>query len=705
VYGDADRVVQRSVVAGTHQRVDTRRVQANDVSERWRSSAAVAAVVYLALACWSVRGLWDDPAGSYVAEPFAHGNPIADSDQAYMVWATSRNVRTLLHRPSALRDAEQCHPLTAAAGLAHPLFADGVHAVPLYLLGLPPVLLLNVLSLLVLWASALTMYALAWHWTHHGAAAFLAGAAFAFQPLAVFSSRWPGILGDVWGPVLLLCAHRLFARGGWWDAIGLAVAVVLQTLGSFYQLVPTAVTALAYLSWLAIRHRDRLRATIPKLVPAAAGVVVAAWLQFSPAVAVRGAWGTIVGHPSVLVTAARYLPGTPSQPGTIVLLLAIVALLDRVVCRRTRDGDDPRLVHLAMGLLALGMVTSGFAVPGTAWFVPSLVSLLLRLPGFDAVRGLGLGRPTVHLSCALLAAYGVVAIAARLPAGWRMLAPLALACAVVVENVVPAVATSSFGVAPLLETRPLAPPSPALRALYARTVQGAVVDLLPCSPYGFGCRAHYLVHAAYHEHPTAVCIGSYDSPLTEQIDALANRLPDGAAADALGALGFATIVVHTEDGSNFTRAREEALLRAGARFPLLGIADGHAVHALRPPTAVTEEPAVLVPSNDDALQTLAPDASAVLFHIRNASGATYRQTDPIEPTWLSVTWTRDDGTQVSQARVRALLPIALAAGAEQAVTIPTPMPSEPGTYQVAIARDAVPDRTFSRTRVQVRAAP
>ena len=672
---------------------------------RVRGYAVVAGVLYLLLACWSLRGLWPDPVDSYLLDPPTLGNGIADSDQAYMVWATARNARTLLHHPTRLRDAEQCHPLSRAAGLAHPLFADGVHAVPLQLLGLSPVLLLNVLSLVVLWGTAMTTFALAWHWTGDAVAAIVAGVAIGFHPLTVFSSRWPGILGDPWGPVVLLFAHRLFVRGAWRDAVVLAVAVGLMVLGSFYQLLPTAVGAVAYVPWLAVRHRDRLRATLPKLVLVAVVAGAAAWLQFSPALEVRAAWGTVAGRFSMLPTPAGYLPGKPRQPGTVVLVLVVVALLDRLVCRRTRDGDDPRLVHLAMALLALTVVTVGVGTPGTAWFVPSLATLLMNVPGLDAVRGLGMGSQAVHVPCALLAAYGVVAIAARLPAPWRVVVPVVLATAVAAERVVPSIALWSFGLSPVLAAEPLPPPSPALRALYARGVEGAVLDLPPCPPLGFKCRSHYLLHAAYHRHPTAVCIGSYDSPLTDAIKDLANRLPDTNAADALAALGFGTLVVHLEDESGFTLAREAALLRAVDRFPTLGAADGHVVHRLRAPAAVTEDPAVLVAPGDAVTQAAAPGATGVVFRFRNASTATYRQRDPIAPTWLRVRWERADGTLVSEERVRALLPIALAAGAEQARTIPLAVPSDAGTYRASLSPDAEPHRVLSRATVAVRAGP
>src|SRR5262249_49722274 len=140
-----------------------------------------------------------------------------------------------------LREFEQCFPAAHAAALNHPLFADGVLAIPLVVLGVSPILTLNLLSLLMLWTCAVAMFLLARYWTRSTAAAFVAGLAYAFQPVRILGAHWPGIFGSQWTPLALLFLHRLFTRGAWRDAVGVIVFVGLQVLGSIYQLIPLAV--------------------------------------------------------------------------------------------------------------------------------------------------------------------------------------------------------------------------------------------------------------------------------------------------------------------------------------------------------------------------------------------------------------------------------------------------------------------------------
>src|SRR5262245_5051614 len=91
--------------------------------------------------------------------------PVSDGDQGHMIWATSRNARTFAVAPWRLWDFEVCHPFPNAVALGHHLYAEGLLGMVPYALTGDPILTFNLLAILMLWTSAMGMYALAYYWT------------------------------------------------------------------------------------------------------------------------------------------------------------------------------------------------------------------------------------------------------------------------------------------------------------------------------------------------------------------------------------------------------------------------------------------------------------------------------------------------------------------------------------------------------------
>ena len=70
--------------------------------------------------------------------------------------------------------------------------------------------------------------------------------------------------------------------------------------------------------------------------------------------------------------------------------------------------------------------------------------------------------------------------------------------------------------------------------------------------------------------------------------------------------------------------------------------------------------------------------------------------DPIAPEDLVVRWRDAAGTVVEQATVRALLPMAIAPGAQLPIRVRVAAPAAAGRYPVDVARAAEPERAPRR---------
>jgi hypothetical protein len=85
-------------------------------------------------------------------------------DQQFVVWAVSRNARTLVTRPLDIFDSEQCFPTENSLALGEPVIAMGVLGIPVWLVSGDPVLIYNVVLLLMSMCAALAMYWLIVEW-------------------------------------------------------------------------------------------------------------------------------------------------------------------------------------------------------------------------------------------------------------------------------------------------------------------------------------------------------------------------------------------------------------------------------------------------------------------------------------------------------------------------------------------------------------
>jgi hypothetical protein len=562
---------------------------------------------------------------------------------------------------------------------------------------------MNVVSILALWLPAVTMYALVHYWTGSPAGAFVGGLLFAFRPERLIDVGRPFIYGNHWTPLVLLLLHRSFDRKRWVDAAALALVLCLQFLESVYQVWALVLLVTVYGLALALRHVWRLPAVAPKLLLSAAiaGAFFAALMR--PYVLTRATWGTLGGRASLLPPLGWFGFGGRTYPGTLVLLLAAVALLDRLWRGRAQP-DDPRLPYLLAGACVLWASILGVVIPGVRIFVPSLTYLAaLVLPGLDAVRGLQLARLGLYLVLAFLAGWGAHILVARRRAALRVAVSALVAGLALLEVFHPALSKPTFGYTVDLAVH-VSRPSDDLLALYAGFEPGAVFDVpfargLP----GLAQHPHYVLMAAYHHRPVGACYNSYRPPTHEYLAALAEHLEQPATADALHALGFRTLVLHEEHLVLFQALFEgkvSALVQAGRLRPL-GRAAGHAAFTIETSVPVTSDSASLEAGEPppEVVEIQGPKAT-VPFTFRNGAPATFLQT-VIAPTRLLVRWTTPAGELAAEEHVSALIPPAI--GPKATVTLPVelPLPVGPGAYDVALSLGAPASLVVARRHVRV----
>lgn len=667
----------------------------------------LAAVVYVAVAFWAMRAVLPAP-GDLLPYPADHDElggykRLSQSDQLKEAVGTIRAAYLLLHAPGRLLDGD-CYPLPNAVTFGEHMFGEALLAVVPYALTGDPILTFNVVVMLGLVLSGLSMYALAWYWTRDAGAAFLAGLMYEILPARVGDPHHPFCHGDYWIPLFFLFLHRVVTEGRWRDVAALAVVGSLQCLESAYTLVEFGLFGGVYAVAVLVQHWRRLPAVLPKLAVAATTIAAVALAVLWPFFQMKDVWGpsgrfSLPWKPDVLVF------GGMLYAGTAATVLALVGVFDRL--RRRGVRGDPRLAILVAGFVCGWLGTAGFASQLGEPLAVAFFWLWSKIGTyFEGVRALPMMMYGVPLAVTFLAAWGAAALARALPRAARPVLIGTLAIAALVEVFQPDVARVSFGRTVEMKTDAWRP-SDAEIALYTRMGDGGAVLDLPFAPgnmlNGFGYVPHYAVRRMYHHHRIAACPTSLNGPMEPEVAALGARLPDATAVDALYALGFRYVVVHEDllDARNLARWRVERLKAfRSPSFVSIGHVDGHELFALRSTSPVVTSLAALAPSAAaNAVRVHAPKGT-VPFTFRNASATTYRHPDPIHPTTVRIVWQNRNGGPAQVYERRLLLPIALGPGEELAREVTGELP-DPGSYDVTIAAAATPEHVLARAMVDV----
>ena len=312
------------------------------VSERLlRVAWPLAACLVFGLSAWLVYGdVWRAGPAEYLPslERSGRAEPWLDTDQTFIVWQVSRNARALVSRPHAFFDSGHCHPTENALAHTGPMLTMGILAIPATLLGANPVLTYNIVLVSMLLLAGLAMYWLITDWTGVPAAGIVAGLLYGFHRVELANVVHPHIYDTTWTVFALGFGRRLFARGRWRDAAGLAGSAALQLGTSFYPFVASVLLALPFGLWLVLRHRLRH----------------VGWRQIGFVLAVVGLAGAFTFAPYLLLRGAGVLPAREAQvfawpgaylPGETALLRLALPGARRRLARPAAVADpgrDPR---------------------------------------------------------------------------------------------------------------------------------------------------------------------------------------------------------------------------------------------------------------------------------------------------------------------------------------------------------------------------
>ena len=665
---------------------------------------------YLGVALWTFRAALLDPthlaAVPALAPPGRQvpADPLMEADQRFVIGVVTRNARLLPTAPWRLFDGDVCHPTPKATTLGEHMIGTGLVAVGPWLVLRDPIAAYTAALVLTLTIAALAMYALALHFTGSVPAAAVAGLVFGFYFARLEDPVHPFVYANHWLPLALLFAARLVERRRWRDALGLAAALALQLLESFYMVLGAAIFGGTYGVFLLVQSRRSLRVLLPKVVLVAVVTLAVASFVFAPYLRTRAAWPALGDRWPMLQVVENFAPGAPLFPGWATLALAAIGLADRARRKRPGDGNDPRVAFVVAS--AMVWWSCVWAIPVPPWlggFIPSPLILLRGVvPGLDAVRSPSVIQIEIAIALGLLAAFAIArGIAVRRRLGFA-LAALA-AAAVLAERY-------SATLAPMLGRRPVGLRAAALRpadaalAAYANAPDGPLLDLPYNLQLGLLRQAEYVLASAYHRRPVGACYNSFRTPVQEDVQALANLLPAPGAADALHALGFRSLVLHVSGAGDPYLRRLEPLLRDPLRIRTVVDEGSTRVFALASPLGVATDPGLLTPPAAVELSSpLAPGPGSVPILFRNGGVLTYRTT-PLLPRPLRVSWRRLDGSTVAEETVSTLLPSALGPGLSIARTMTLPAPAVDGPLELSLATLDERPTTVSRMRLAVRPA-
>ena len=367
-----------------------------------------------------------------LAAPGAGVVPDVD-DTFFSIWRLAWVAHQLVRDPAALFDANIFYPAEHTLAYSDAMLLVGLAGAPLYWMGAPPWAIHNGLLLAALATSAWATAALALRLTGDRAAALLAGLIAGFAPYRIAHIGHLELQWLVWMPLALLALHALVAAPSVRRGLAVGGCLAAQLLCSIYYGVFLA--AFAGVAWLALvwAHGARPR-LVASTMAAAVPLALVAGPYLLPYAASRHAHPprSAVEVAQYSATPADYLRAAPYNllrgrheegpapeerslyPGAAAIVLALAAGL--WTPRRTVA------VYAVLALLAFdaSLGVNGLGFRGLQTLLPPLANL--RAPARFASLGL--------VALAVLAAFGVAAIRARVRAPAARAAVVALAAAI-----------------------------------------------------------------------------------------------------------------------------------------------------------------------------------------------------------------------------------------------------------------------------------
>lgn len=510
-----------------------------------------AACLYALLTPWVLRP-WFLAADALPHFGGLGGGLFADADLSLNIWILAWVAHALLTDPSRLFDGNIYHPAGGAIVGSENMLAHAPVTVPVLWATGNALLVLKAMVLESFVLAGTGMFLLVRRRTGSGAAALVAGAAYAFTPWRTNSIPQPQYLGSAWLPLALLAVDVWLERRRPAALVGLAAALAMQGLACVYLgYFAFACVPLYALARVLTERRDGGVTAIAGAAIGTTGGALALLPVMWPYLRARAA-GVIPSHDPSTILRFSASPATILGPelfvwmGVVGPALALLGLLRR----HDRNGPATRATWVLVGVAVL-LAFGPWRLVGGTW-VPLPAALLYAVaPGFGSIRA-----PIRFLliAAAGLCMLGGSAFAAATATWSRRGRALAAAVAIAVTVAWAAPSATRTGPAQLGGATP-----PVYRWL-ASQPDGAVLEIpaaqLEIDFVGNARNARYMVASTTHWHPLVNGYTAYPPATDAFLLPAIRRLP---AADALQRLVDAVdvrwLVLHRDALGPWERAQ------------------------------------------------------------------------------------------------------------------------------------------------------
>jgi hypothetical protein len=465
----------------------------------------------------------------------------AHYDVYFNMWRLAWIAHALATSPSRILDGNIFHPEPRALTYSDAMLVEGAFAAPLLWLGLPPVLVHNLLMLGPIVSSAVGVFVLARHLTGSASAGVVSGVVFAFVPYRFDHLMHMELQWTVWMPWSLWALHRTIETRSWKFGALAGLFVSLQMLSSIYYGVFLVILLALIAGVLLVPHlRDRraLRELLKAFAPAP---LVAALLCVPYAIPYMKTKTDVGGRRSAEIARFSAQPlsyfavtpsnavygglGVPSRterrlfPGALIVILAAVGLLKRGASVTT-------LAYFLGAFLAFEISLGPWGL-----LYPLLFEKLAFFQGFRALARVGI---FVILFICVLGSYGYVMLVSRARPVMRR----------AVFVVVVAVLLLEYRVGPMhLRTYPNA--APPLHAFLATQPPGVIAELpMPVIENWPGVDARITYLSTFHWQPMVNGYSGFMPHSYEDRLAALRDFPDDRSLARLHQDGVRYLVVH-----------------------------------------------------------------------------------------------------------------------------------------------------------------
>jgi hypothetical protein len=467
----------------------------------------------------------------------------AHDDPLFSIWRLAWVAHALATDPTRLLDGNIFHPARNTLTFSDAMMLEGALAAPMFWVGVPPILIYNVLLLGGIAASGLAMFVLARHLLNATGPALVAAAIFTTAPYRIEHFMHLELQWAMWVPLTLWAIHRTVERRSLRDGLLVGVFLWLQILSSVYYGIFLTATAAVFVLLLLLAYPKQTWRAMPALLLGGLLTLVLAipyalpYLNTSRTVGVRAApevavysatlWSYLVSAPQSWLwgwTSDRWGAVERSLfPGAVAIVLAVGAA---AFLRR-------RMV-LVYAALAVATIELSLGLNGLVY--SWLFEHVDALHGLRAPSRFGI---IVCCAIAVVAGFGAQMIAARFAAVGSRATGVAIALTLLV-----AIDNSTRGM--FLMNPHYEPPNTfnvykTIRALGPGAILELPIARLDALP---GREALYMFWSTAHWHPIVNGYSGYYPVEFAETVVRTEHFPDDRSLLQLRNTGVRYIVVH-----------------------------------------------------------------------------------------------------------------------------------------------------------------